>query len=413
MLLTSRLRVLTTNFWFILLVALLAQLTLIWFGTASGDPFGDVRYIYDAWISNMRLGSYLLGITDPWVYPYPAQIPLWLADFASPTDYLSGWYLVVVNTNMLLVAYLLGWGKKMERAKAVWFFIACVFLIGPVAIARLEVFSVALTVMAAVAFYENKESRSIQLFNLATWIKVSPFASLVSVFIVSDKKKNFIINMLIASTVIIGIGVVLGGIENLFSFAGMQSGRGIQVESSIAVIWLLALLVGVPGIKTYYDNEIVTFQISGFGVTEVASVMTIIQFLALGITIWLGFRAKANGADRNTLFAWLMLTATLDLLVFNKVGSPQYQLWLVGVAFFGVLASTPKWKMVSVITLITSGLSWLIFPVFYGSLLDGAPLGVGLLVLRNLGVIGILVYANLQLIKLGNKTKQLGSSGEA
>jgi len=142
-------------------------------------------------------------------------------------------------------------------------------------------------------------------------------------------------------------------------------------------------------------------------------VMTIIQFLALGITIWLGFRAKANGADRNALFAWLMLTATLDLLVFNKVGSPQYQLWLVGVAFFGVLASTPKWKMVSVITLITSGLSWLIFPVFYGSLLDGAPLGVGLLVLRNLGVIGILVYANMQLIKLGNKTKQLGSSGEA
>lgn len=400
------------NFWFILLVALVAQLTLIWFGTAAGDPFGDVRYIYDAWISNMRVGGYLLGITDPWVYPYPAQIPLWLADLASPTDYLSGWYLLVVNTNMLLVAYLLGWGKKMDRFKAVWFFIGCVFLIGPVAIARLEVFSVALTLMAATAFFENKESRSTQLFNLATWIKVSPFASLVTVFIVSDKKKKFILNMAIASAVIIGIGLALGGAENLFSFAGMQSGRGIQVESSIAVIWLIGLLLGIPGIKTYYDNEIVTFQISGFGVTEVASVMTIIQFLALGITIWLGFRAKANGADRNVLFAWLMLTATLDLLVFNKVGSPQYQLWVVGAAFFGVLASVPKWRMVSVITLVTSALSWLIFPVFYGSLLDGAPLGVGLLVLRNLGIIAILVFANLQLIKLGNKPKALGSSSK-
>lgn len=400
------------NFWFILLVALVAQLTLIWFGTAAGDPFGDVRYIYDAWISNMRVGGYLLGITDPWVYPYPAQIPLWLADLASPTDYLSGWYLLVVNTNMLLVAYLLGWGKKMDRFKAVWFFIGCVFLIGPVAIARLEVFSVALTLMAATAFFENKESRSTQLFNLATWIKVSPFASLVTVFIVSDKKKKFILNMAIASAVIIGIGLALGGAENLFSFASMQSGRGIQVESSIAVIWLIGLLLGIPGIKTYYDNEIVTFQISGFGVTEVASVMTIIQFLALGITIWLGFRAKANGADRNVLFAWLMLTATLDLLVFNKVGSPQYQLWVVGAAFFGVLASVPKWRMVSVITLVTSALSWLIFPVFYGSLLDGAPLGVGLLVLRNLGIIAILVFANLQLIKLGNKPKALGSSSK-
>lgn len=410
--LLKRLIAMPRNFWFILLVALGAQLTLIWFGTAAGDPFGDVRYIYDAWISNMRVGGYLLGITDPWVYPYPAQIPLWLADLASPTDYLSGWYLLVVNTNMLLVAYLLGWGKKMDRFKAVWFFIGCVFLIGPVAIARLEVFSVALTLMAATAFFENKESRSTQLFNLATWIKVSPFASLVTVFIVSDKKKKFILNMAIASAVIIGIGLALGGAENLFSFASMQSGRGIQVESSIAVIWLIGLLLGIPGIKTYYDNEIVTFQISGFGVTEVASVMTIIQFLALGITIWLGFRAKANGADRNVLFAWLMLTATLDLLVFNKVGSPQYQLWVVGAAFFGVLASVPKWRMVSVITLVTSALSWLIFPVFYGSLLDGAPLGVGLLVLRNLGIIAILVFANLQLIKLGNKPKALGSSSK-
>lgn len=412
MLLLKRLIAMPRNFWFILLVALLAQLTLIWFGTASGDPFGDVRYIYDAWISNMRLGSYLLGLTDPWVYPYPAQIPLWLADFASPNDYLSGWYLVVVNTNMLLIAYLLGWGKKMDRAKAVWFFIGCVFLIGPVAIARLEVFSVALTLMAAVSFYEIKESRSIQLFNLATWIKVSPFASLVTVFIVTDKKKKFVINIAIATAVIVGIGLIFGRAENLFSFVGMQSGRGIQVESSIAVIWLIALLIGIPGIKTYYDNEIVTFQISGFGVTEVASVMTIIQFLALGITIWLGFRAKVNGADRNTLFAWLMLTATLDLLVFNKVGSPQYQLWVVGAAFFGVLAAIPKWKMVSVITLVTSALSWLIFPVFYGSLLDGAPLGVGLLILRNLGIIAILVYANMQLIKLGNRPKVLAGSSK-
>lgn len=396
---------LTKNFWFILLIALLAQLTLIWFGTAAGDPFGDVRYVYDAWISNMRLGSYFLGITDPWVYPYPAQIPLWLADLISPTDYLSGWYLVVVNTNMLLIAYVLGWGKAMQRAKAVWFFIGCVFLIGPVAIGRLEVFSTALTVLGAVAFYENKQSKSIQLFNLATWIKVSPMATLASVFVVTDQKKKFIINILIATTVIVGLGLILGGREELFSFIGMQSGRGIQVESSIAVIWLLAILFGIPGVKTYYDNEIVTFQISGFGVSEVASVMTYIQFLALGITIWLGFRAKKNGADRNTLFAWLILTATLDLLVFNKVGSPQYQLWVVGAAFFGILAKTAHWKMVTWITVITSALSWLIFPIYYGDLLDGAPLGVGLLVLRNLGIIAILVYANMQLIKLGNRKK--------
>ena len=133
--------------------------------------------------------------------------------------------------------------------------------------------------------------------------------------------------------------------------------------------------------------------------------MTLVQFGALAITIFLGFRAKKNNTDKNTLFGWIFLTATLDLLVFNKVGSPQYELWIVGAAIVGVLANLAHWRLVTWITLITSGLSWLIFPIFYGDLLDGKPLGVALLITRNLGVIALLVYANIQLTKLGSKPK--------
>jgi hypothetical protein len=189
----------------------------------------------------------------------------------------------------------------------------------------------------------------------------------------------------------------------MFSFVGMQSGRGIQVESTIGIFWLIQILLGISGSKIYYDNEILTFQISGFGVTEVASIMTLVQFGALAITIFLGFRAVKAGVDRNTAFAWIFLTATLDLLVFNKVGSPQYELWVVGAAIVGILAKTANWRLVNWLTIFTSGLSWLIFPVFYGDLLDGNPLGVSLLTLRNVGVIAILVYANIQLTKLGSK----------
>ena len=66
------------NFWFILLAALVAQLILISVSTVTGDPLGDVRYTYDAWITNMLQGNYLLGLKDPWVYPYVAQAPMWI-----------------------------------------------------------------------------------------------------------------------------------------------------------------------------------------------------------------------------------------------------------------------------------------------------------------------------------------------
>lgn len=403
--LLPRLGALPQKFWFVLAISLLAQLTLIWFGTASGDPYGDVRYTYSSWVTTSLQNGYILGINEPWVYPYIANIPVWLANVVWPADYMTGWFIVCVNVNMLLIAYLLGWGKQMDRYKAAWFFIGCVFLCGPVALGRLEVFSLALTVLAAVAFIKGRESTSMQFFSLATWIKVSPVAGIFTGFVVSDRRFRFVLHMAIGTAILLLIGLLLGGNQNMFSFIGMQSGRGIQVESTIAIFWLLQILFKIPGADVVYDQAILTFQVTGFGVTEVASLMTLVQFGALAITIFLGFRAKRRGVDANTLFAWMFLTATLDLLVFNKVGSPQYQLWVIGAAVFGVLAGTAKWKFVSVATIITSGISWLIFPIFYGSLLDGETVGVTLLILRNLGVVAILVYANIQLTKLGNKAK--------
>jgi hypothetical protein len=318
---------------------------------------------------------------------------------------MTGWFLVTVNLNMLTLAYLLGWGKKMDRAKAAWFLIGCIFLCGPVALGRFEVFSLILTVLGAIAIWNKKEVLSIQFFNLATWIKVAPVAAIFTGLVVTQNLRRYLLALVGGTVAVIGIGLLLGGNASMFSFVGMQSGRGVQVESTIAIFWLAQIVLGIPGPKIYYDDDILTFQVSGFGVTEVASIMTLVQFAALAITIFLGFRAKRAGVDRNDLFAWIFLTATLDLLVFNKVGSPQYELWVIGAAFAGILFNTPKWQPVLWLTIFSSGLSWLIFPIYYGQLLDGQPLGVSLLIVRNLAVVAILVWSNLQLTKLGNKTK--------
>ena len=401
-----RLRALPQKFWFILAMALLAQLTLIWLGTASGDPYGDVRYTYSSWVVTSLQNGYIFGINEPWVYPYIANIPVFLAHWIWPLDYMTGWFILCVNVNMLLIAYLLGWGKQMNQAKAAWFFIGAVFLCGPVALGRLEVFSLALTVLAAISFVKRRESTSMQFFSFATWIKVSPVAGIFTGFIVSDKKIRFVLHMALGTVILVLIGLLLGGNQNMFSFIGLQSGRGIQVESTVAIIWLVQMLFGFGGADVYYDNAILTFQVSGIGVAEIASIMTLIQFGALAITMYLGWRAKRNGVDTNTLFAWMFLTATMDLLVFNKVGSPQYHLWVIGAVMFGLILGTKKWKPVVWITLITSAISWLLFPIFYGSLLNGAPLGVALTILKNLCFIALLVIGNIQLTRLGSKPKR-------
>ena len=403
--LLPRLQLAVTKFWFVLAIALIAQVVLIWASSLVGDPFSDVRYTYSAWANAGFTDGKVLGINEPWVYPYLANIPIMLVDWIWPASYLTGWLIVVVNVNMLLIAYLLGWGKQMDRVKGAWFLIVCIFLTGPVALGRLEVFSLALCVLAVVSFLQKRESISMQFFSLSTWIKVSPMAGIFTGFVVSDRRVRFVIHMAIGTGALVLIGLLLGGNENMFSFITMQSGRGIQVEATVAIIWLVQILLQIPGADVYYDNTIVTFQVSGAGVAEIASLMTLVQFGALAITVFLGFRAKRQGANTNTLFAWMFLTATMDLIVFNKVGSPQYQLWIIAAVLFGILAKTANWKVVVWLTIFTSAITWLIFPVFYGSLLDGQALGVTLLILKNLGLVAILVYANIQLTKLGAKAK--------
>jgi hypothetical protein len=87
----------------------------------------------------------------------------------------------------------------------------------------------------------------------------------------------------------------------------------------------------------------------------------------------------------------------LDLIVFNKVGSPQFMTWLavalVALIFFEVRSiKTPL-----VIGVAILFLTQLIYPVFYTELLGLQTLPLWLLTIRNLLLVWLLIWANLRL----------------
>jgi hypothetical protein len=136
------------------------------------------------------------------------------------------------------------------------------------------------------------------------------------------------------------------------------------------------------------------------------------MYLALGITAFLGWKAaKAQGLNSldtsngaaaiNRVFAWTSLTGVLDLIVFNKVGSPQYYGWLIVPVLFGLLVRVWPNKTIVVWVLVISALTGLIYPYIYDSILVSAWWAIGILTVRNLVVVGLLVYCNLKLTELG------------
>ena len=136
--------------------------------------------------------------------------------------------------------------------------------------------------------------------------------------------------------------------------------------------------------------------------------MTLALAVAISITAWLIFKALRAGADTYRLIALASLTATLDLIVFNKVGSPQYQLWLAAPVMLGLALGLKNWRKPTVAVLSLGLLTQLVYPIFYVDLVSGlAPGAVLILGLRNLLLIALLVWANVQLGKLGKHSRTL------
>ena len=406
------------NIWALLSVAVLVQLVLVaegLFGIAT--PMGDVPNVYAPWMQQLMQHGTLWGITVDWVYPLVALVPLLLSSFLGNLipgqDFLVGWLLVCGALNVFAAGSLVRWGRSKERSwyLLAWYFLFFELLLGPVSISRLDSVSVALAVFAIRPIVESRQAVASLWLILATWIKVWPVALILALWLASKRRFLVFGSISLATLGILGIGLIFGGGASMFSFITTQTNRGIQIEAPIATPWLWQGIFGVADTGVYYDNQLLTFQVFGTGVSLVAALMGAAMAVALAITVWLGWRAAKSGHDSVTLIAAISLTATLDMIVFNKVGSPQYIAWLLVPLLLAMLRS----QSIPVIAgLVLAGLTHLVYPVVYDGILVGNPAATAILGVRNLVLIALLVWSNLWLTQLGKPAKfgEQAKSGE-
>jgi hypothetical protein len=367
------------------------------------SPFNDVN-LYGYWVDQMRLGSGLLGISEPWVYPFLSLAPMALANwFGATTGMLTGWILLVGLLQLVALSAVVDWGRAGAPAfRAVGFYLLFVALLGPVAIGRIDAVAAFFALFGVVQFQKNRANAAMIFFTLGAWIKIWPAAAAVAMLATVKSKLRALAVVIATSASLLLLGVLLGGNEKLLSFVFTQGDRGLQVESVFATFWVWAAKFGAPGAGIYFDQQLVTNQVSGPLSSEVAWLLGPGMALAISITAYLGLRAYRAGADPKHLFVVTFLTATLDLIVFNKVGSPQFELWLAVPLMAGVLFSLDKWRLPIALGLAIALLTNLLYPIFYMDLMVLGWLGIAILTLRNALLIAFLVWANVRLSKLAN-----------
>ena len=375
----------------------------LWALTASklfpdAISFGDLS-LYDYWAYQVDNGTGVYGLVSEWVYPALAFVPIWIAGALNLVSYEVSWLAVVFVLNTAAVLLLVrreSNGGVFTGTKASWAFLSALLFLGPVAVSRIDSVSAALAILGLVAINRNTTGIAAALFTIAGWIKIWPVALFVAMIAVFKKRLQAITVATIISASIIGIGLLAGGTK-VFGFVLQQQERGIQIESVMATPWMWLAKFGSANI--FFDDSILTNQISGPSVQELAAVSNYLLFIALAITVLLAIRAVRAGRNRTQVFALAALTGVLDLIVFNKVGSPQFMIWLavplVGLVFFGINKSKVALAMGSAILLLTQ----LVYPVFYIELLGLEIMPLVLLTVRNLLLVALLIWANTQLLK--------------
>ena len=385
-----------------LLLMLWATTVLPWF--SHGAIVGDVR-IYHGWARILESGTYPVHDTK-WQYPPAAALiflaPLLVSHFGA--SYIVTFFFLALIADLAVFLLLLGHADRNATADdaqphltGVWAWVVGGFAIGPLLLMRYDVIVTALAVAGLVLPARSVKVRwSLRgaLLGLGALVKVWPGVLVLGLPPKGPGRRAFgwAVGTALAVSAILSLSMT-----GALSFLSGQSNRGIEVESVLASPFMVASWFGYP-VKVAMSYG--SFQIAGPGISAVASFAELLTVVGVGLVLWwrlMRFRPRCwtPGLMYDTAF-----TVLLVLVVTSRVLSPQYLIWLLGLAALVLTENGPMRRgtvmarpacLVMACVLITQ----VEFPLLFGEVMGGQFWGTMVVALRNL----VLVIACVQAVR--------------
>ncbi|WP_216590778.1 glycosyltransferase family 87 protein [Streptomyces brasiliscabiei] len=339
------------------------------------DVTTDVSAIYHGWYGTLRGGTYPLDDVT-WQYPPAAALAILSPALLPFLDYASAFFVLALLADLVVLTLLLyAGGRPGKTWRGAWVWAVGLPLLGPTAYARYDVMVTAVAVAALLA-----GSRRPRLMGALT-----AFAALLKVWpallLLGARGRT-------AWAWAVGTGLVVAGLfaaslPGAFAFLTFQRDRGTEVESLGALVFHVARQFGWDGevLLNYGSVEFLGAYVGA--VSDAALLLSGVAFAWL--LLW---RVRARRFAPHTLadaafVAVLMFTAT------SRVISPQYMVWLVGLAAVCLCFRASRMGVPAGMVLAASFVTVLEFPVWFAHVVASDWLGVTLLFVRN----GLLVLA--------------------
>lgn len=339
------------------------------------DVTSDVSVIYQGWYDVLRTGTFPQQDVT-WQYPPAAALAILSPALLPFLEYTQAFFVMAFAADLAVILLLLYTGlRDGRRLRGAWVWVVGVPLLGPTVYSRYDVMVTAVAVAAVLAAARHPKAAGV-LVGFGAMLKVWPALVLVGV-----RRRRVWAWAAVTAAVVAGLFSV--AMPGAFAFLTFQRERGTEVESLGSLVFHVARHHGWDG-QVLLNYGSVEFL--GPWVTTVSTAALALTGMAFGLLLlWrlAATRFEAHTAADAALVAVLMFTAT------SRVISPQYMVWLVGLAAACLCFRASRMTPTAVLVLVACFVTVLEFPIWFADVVGSTPLGVGLLVVRN----GLLVAA--------------------
>ncbi|MEV5608292.1 glycosyltransferase family 87 protein [Streptomyces sp. NPDC052225] len=343
-------------------------------GLGVGGVTREVHGLYAHWYAILAQGTFPQD--DPlWQYP-PGAGPLLLAPGALPgLTYFQAFVALTLAADAV-ITYALARGDHDPRGA--WLWTAGLPLLLHIPLARYDVEVTAFAVLALLTM-RRAPRVSGALAAFGALVKVWPALTLLGTPRGRTTRQAWGSALVSAAAMLLVLAVAF---RAPFSFLREQGERGVQIESLGGTVLSYARLAGWPGEVRYRYGAM---EFVGPHVHLVATVSVALTAAAFGALLW--WRVRAHHYSEATPFD-AALCAVLMFTVTSRVISPQYLIWLLGLAAVCLTSRRTTQRAVAFLIVAAAGVSALAYPVLYEDVMAGTWLGCAVMTVRNVLLLG-------------------------
>ncbi|MGW2636275.1 glycosyltransferase 87 family protein [Streptomyces sp. NPDC001348] len=335
----------------------------------GADVTSDVSVTYRGWYEVLRTGTFPLDDVT-WQYPPAAALAILSPATLPFLSYTHAFFVLAVLADLAVLGLLLYTGRRPGKSlRGAWVWVVGAPLLGPTLYARYDVMVTAVAVAALLAGAQRPRVMG-ALVGFGAMLKVWPALLLVG----AVRRRAWGAAAATAAGLAAVFSVAMPG---SFAFLTFQRDRGTEVESLGALVFHVARHFGWRGEVLLNYGSI---EFLGPYVDVVSTVALTLTAACFGwLLLW---RMNANRFRPHTL-ADAAFTAVLIFTVTSRVISPQYMVWLVGLAAVCMCFRADRMGLPTLLVLAATLVTVLEFPTNFTHVIASDWYGTGLLFLRN------------------------------